>query len=1273
MPISGADITKLEHPQQWLDVYLNSWPKRSFATAIINQASFAYPVTDITVDNTSAAWLDTIPGQLVEIYDGSTLVTTGVTRRVGSANTLHLDAKHEGDPGRAQLLVQILDDNLDVIIYDYFPLWTLFSVIRDGVFYKDYDVAFSQISGEYPHPVVNLGQWRQAFVDSGGTATLQFSASNSFDWNSLSLTYLWELPASGATLVTGNLTDAVIEVEFDPGFYLMRCTVTNAQGNGRVGIRPVWINTATGSNAPLSERFVTEITSDRSTLKGRAMNFRFHGEMLESDVMDNGALLLTEKGYYGGTELSSGANYVGSYVGIINSLRRRGDQHLHTILDIESLSPWQFAEELPCPPQVVQETAVFDNWTHVAQNLATSGFVAWYVINYHCPSFMTLFDYFVPIDDRRKTSWETSSNTIGPMVDEVISTIGANIGSESDGTLRVLRDPQIEDDTFRNAMDERMTIDDDHILPEVEIPLRYRPSIGEYTLLAFQAEGQTVSALESKSGEGAQGQGSSKTQGPPMLVGSQEELDVKAGNLMAKANSPTPEIPLPMNRNFNIFDPARDFNRWWNLDIGAEYDPRGDGFVGRALAVAVEREWRKAQVGQEWVAYPTVTFQPETRGGAGAARSLRGRKGNFDELIGVNSDGYLYTVDDWWATYQVWSRVSLSVDGDPLQFVQDPFDKTQGVLVTTTKIYTVADLFTSPSATLRFTFRDTSYSRSLDVSRITAYRLAVATNYDDGMYLTHSENLTSWSAEAQIGSGAFSGGLGTTVVASNDFQTATDLSFSLGSHNTSGGRNAPPNGQIESELNLSTQRMFFTWDVYGANNVGSIDEIRFWFRAASGTPTIQFRVYLLSQADSILYDSGATNVGATTSWQEQVFSPSTTHAVGKVRITALVTPNDAGATFYVDDLSIVSTSGLNAFFIHTLNSDPGFDTSCGSNTSWSATGGATGGCMLELSTPAELCFEVGTSAFLSRVQFQKYYPSAGVDVTEEIIYEDESHVEIDRVTRNTTTHVGYQLTQFDNIVLGVRYIKIKLTCSSGVNEARVDDLALYSGNLTLSALLLPPGMFCSSRSTGRLYTSAPISSGSDSDGFESSDNGATIGQITDPDIDPDENLCGDIAVPFSGNNSTETLCVHGRLTSDEHKLIRVNQDNSIADISPSSGGSTHGPYKTGAIKIHDSNANVIVALLTDAVSMNGSVPEAALVGLFVSGDGGATWYEAIAPTSDSTRYERVLIEGDDNLILFGAGGAIAFSENLSLNIDSKRGNLLADFPSIAEFVGVAYR
>jgi hypothetical protein len=660
MSIPAADIALLESRHHGTpDVYLNAWPLRIVGTATVNQGTFDYPVAQLTVSGASAGWTSLIAGQMVRILDGSDIITTGVVRQTPTSSTeLKIDAKHLGDPGRPQLITGILANAQSVVVYDFMPLWAILSRISSGVFYKYFDIPYVN-QNLFPNPVANIGEWRQAFVNTAtNKATLTFTTSGSFDWNGLSLTQTWVLPATGATLVSGTLSSATIGVEFDPGFYLMQCTISNGT-TSRLGLRPVWINTKTGANAPLSRDEAIVISADRQSLAGRDLSLQAYGTFTETQIFAGDAVMLSEYASHGGSVLSSSAGFVDNYVGYIQSEVREGRPNGVDVLSMDVRSPFGELADIALAPQLMDEADTPANWTEIKTGLGRPDFIMWYLLNWHCPNMLTMFDFFRLSDSPapRKRNWSLSASTVQAGLQEAAGTVGANVGSSSDGALYIRRNPVLESTTYRTAMAEQMTLNEDHITEKIEYSTRLRRQVGKYTLYAFSVNSSnTTVALAAQAGGTTQGQGPTKTQGESFLVVNQTEINEKCGNLLALENTPTPELTLRMDRNFDIFDPARDYDKWWALDIDASYDPRGVGFLGRINAMAVDREWTTGDNGAIHK-HISLVVRPETQSSSGETDEIE-ESGIPAEVIDPTVFVNIGTPD-----YVVGNNLGLATDG----------------------------------------------------------------------------------------------------------------------------------------------------------------------------------------------------------------------------------------------------------------------------------------------------------------------------------------------------------------------------------------------------------------------------------------------------------------------------------------------------------------------------------------------------------------------------------------------------------------------------------
>ena len=647
--IDSTNLTRLRaahHSAPIVD--LLTWELNTVATALINQASFVYPLAQLTVDNTSAGWGDIRVGQLIRITNGSgQLITTGIVRKAPTSNTLYISAMGRGDPGAAQMIGRDLADNQTVTIYDYLPIWTLFSRINGGVFYKRHDQSYVD-EGSNPAPVCNIGSWRHAWASSG-VAQFAFSAAGSFAWNSKTITsYLWALPAGGS-LVSGSLTGSTCTLELPTGFHLVHCTITDSGGKTRTATRPVWVTERDSSgDSPISHQRAVKIGSDRQDLLSRSASFEVWGsaDIPQSSIYDGGAVMVVDSATHGGEVLDAGV-YVDKYVGFISNTTRRGDVN-RTILSLETKGLAAALGDVPNAPQAIIEAASPANWTEIAQGLGNPNFVAWYVLEYHCPNALTLFDFNpIPETPPRKKAWVLNANTIGGQLEEIARIAeGATFGSASDGSLFFYPNPSLKDSTYRSAMETRVTLDAEggDTVGDVELGINYRPPVGQLKLSGFTVDSGTdeTDAFVAAAYDVVQGQGGGKDEEPSVVVASLADLLALVGRMIAIRNSNLPEIVVTLNRNMDIFDPARHYGTWVMLDVPAAYDPRGEGFLLRCSARAVERDWREVTGGPA-NKHVRVTLIPETDGLPGVdITPVRGAGEN------VPNDTEITPPDDEW-------------------------------------------------------------------------------------------------------------------------------------------------------------------------------------------------------------------------------------------------------------------------------------------------------------------------------------------------------------------------------------------------------------------------------------------------------------------------------------------------------------------------------------------------------------------------------------------------------------------------------------------------
>lgn len=647
MPISGGALTKLRSNMHVVRPVINYFPAQEVATGVVSSTVTTYPIGQVSVTWDDANYLNIRVGQLFIIRDSGEIVTYGVARLSPNSTTLYIDGKARGDGGVAVSQEIGITAGQVVTVYTYQPVWALLSRIKDGQFYKKFDIPYDG-SGSNPSPVCNIGNWQQVWANTQtGLGRVTFSNTNSFAWLSKTIVgYSWTLPA-GSTIISGSLTSADITIDLPQGFHIVRCTITDSGSAVQSSFRPVWVNG--DSFEPLSDAYGFEISSDTQDRTGRSISLSINGDFSDEDnevFLPGGAFHMTEEAFFTGQTMDSGV-LVDNFVGFSNTTSRTNDLvggNKATTFDVAS--PFAWMQIIPMVSQAIVETASPSNWTDIAQGLGTPNFMVWYILKHHT-SYLDMFDYF-PLTESsppRKLNWGLNGSTVVEYLNQTASVFGGNIGCASDGSLYLKRDPNVETVAFRNTVENRMTIKIDptnsicDVTAPPEIPKSFFNSVGQIRLYALVYDGATTTAYGSIAPGYVQMQAASsqdedsfiiKPTTDSLFVGGQDGVNFTSGHLLARTNAPIKEISLALNRNMDVVDPAKMY--WFNLEIPLTWSPTKRAIALRGLPTSVDRSWEVVD-GGGWIKNISMNFAPETFGQPGETLLMdQGAASNYDPI-----------------------------------------------------------------------------------------------------------------------------------------------------------------------------------------------------------------------------------------------------------------------------------------------------------------------------------------------------------------------------------------------------------------------------------------------------------------------------------------------------------------------------------------------------------------------------------------------------------------------------------------------------------------
>jgi hypothetical protein len=630
MAISVGDAALLRAANHRTEMVLNAVPLVQVATARINQATFAYPLAEVVVDTTSGAWLTAVKvGQAFAIGTtaGGTDITWGVVRKVPTSTIFYFDAKSLGDSGYARDIRGGLADNLYLTVYKHRPMWGLLSAIRNSTFYKQFDVPYVD-QGSSPPPVCLIGKHRQAFVDTvTNKATFAFSAAESFAWGSKTISsYSWSL--DGGTLASGSLTAATLTAEFDPGFYVVTCTITDSDSKTHTAFRYVWANSRTGSTAPFGALHPWQIGNDRQDATGRSVDLTLTGNFTEADIYPGQSFHLFEYAYFNGSALTDDSVRVSNAL-LYASERSISRTRSTPSVNLQLTSPLALAKAIPAATQQINEQPTATDWTEVTSVLSHPPGAAWYILQHHCPTMLAAHDYRfnATLKTLRKKSFVMQADSIGGQLAQIAEMLPGGIGCRSDGTLVLAMSPMVLNNTDRNALDNKFTWNEGDVIPPLTYPARYLPPTGLLRGYAFSFGGGAEATPYASQAPGkSQAQGTSKGEATYIVTdsGGQTRVNEICGHLYAVEAARTPEFGFRVDRNIDIAEPA-DLDVWHTFNVSTSYDPMGEGWTNKRV---IPKRVTRAYNGS--VKTVTVDWQIETFGQPGVTMPVeRGGAGNW--------------------------------------------------------------------------------------------------------------------------------------------------------------------------------------------------------------------------------------------------------------------------------------------------------------------------------------------------------------------------------------------------------------------------------------------------------------------------------------------------------------------------------------------------------------------------------------------------------------------------------------------------------------------
>ena len=588
---------------------LNVEPLDEIATANVDGTP-TYPLTSITVDNTSADWLDGDENLLFRIEEATgAVIAWGVLNKDNTANTFFPDVKSNGDFGYATNEGITIEDDDVIRIYRNHPNWAMISrVTAAGIQNKRWNKTYTN-EGTTPPPVVIMGHDQQADIDTGtNKATFSFDASDSYDWISgASITgFAYTLPG-GAVVTGGAVNTDSVTFTIAAGIYTVKLVITSSSGISQTAYRTIYAND-NGNNKSFGEaNSIESINADSTDIDGWEGQFTVLGDVT-SEIYPGAKCHWFVPVFYDGSRLTDNDAFIDVFIGYLTEINVRADSSRVKRTTLTFKSPLKLAKLLPSATQTIEEVKTASEWTQVINGLSDPAYAAFYILQFHT-TMLDNHDFLheSSIRELRRRVFGFPADNINAHLQIDGQIMRGNVGCRSDGTITVTQEPSLQNASGRAARDEKFTWTEDSVRPRLTITPTFRPKIAYLIMGAVAYDGnpnKPMIAYAAKAPGKAQAQGVTKTNMPDISItvsGGAAELYGVIGHMFALLNNPLSKLDILIAAMFDIADPADP--DWHILNISeSDYLPVTMDLFGvrwsatmRMRPIRVTRQWTRTR------------------------------------------------------------------------------------------------------------------------------------------------------------------------------------------------------------------------------------------------------------------------------------------------------------------------------------------------------------------------------------------------------------------------------------------------------------------------------------------------------------------------------------------------------------------------------------------------------------------------------------------------------------------------------------------------------
>ena len=631
--ISAGDLTKLRSEDQTTNLHLTVCPAQDIWSARVNDGSIATGDRAIAFDGGSgAAW--SAVGELQEVWVGTTAGAYDKGRvRIRSATSG--DSGVTGTVNVSSNSVPWSDNDYLTFICWYLPKPRRPRLDSNGVFYKDYDITYSD-QNEEPPPVCIAGENRAGFLAPAAVnfaidLTSSYAVANGATISSYSATAIY--PTSGITInpVAGV---GVVQIT-SPGTYWVKFTVTDSNGKSQSTYRHFTAHSSSrgSANYPHIDFTANNLNGSWNDGGWKASISAFDNADLD-DIPDFAPVIIWQESYYQGSEnyitfLPDDSNTVlNGYIrkdrfnqALLNGVDTV-DIELSTIHDV-------FRNQFNYSVSLEAKNSV-SFWYQYDTSL-TPGRAVHHLLRWHS-TLMEVADVIGLTTDTRKIAFaEFDEGTVFGMADTFLRdrSIRHRLICDKGGRLHMVPDVQLLDDTARGALTITADIENTNNADksgDVDI-IRQQERRTPFVFVSgfswdgtFDSDGvpNATPICASAPGQWPADDGASPANLGRQTWTNSAEAAAVAGRVFATKNNLYPEMRVTFAGNYiGVLEPY--LSEFWTMSQLATENARGIIWTAKNLLLRnVSIQFGYEQNRFNGVVSCSLTFEPEADGYTGA-------------------------------------------------------------------------------------------------------------------------------------------------------------------------------------------------------------------------------------------------------------------------------------------------------------------------------------------------------------------------------------------------------------------------------------------------------------------------------------------------------------------------------------------------------------------------------------------------------------------------------------------------------------------------------